>query len=328
MYVLPQHFARRSGFLLAAVAAWLVGPAVVGVQSSQASSVGTLTAAPSVIYFGNVIKGQVKRISCTVTNTGSASLTISRAHSNNARFVVTTPRLPAVVKPGGKAVFSVAYSPTSFTHSDASIIFNSSASNSAASLPIHGTGVEAGTLRAAPASIGFGSVPVGTSTTKTVTLTNVGFSNVKISSDSIAGYPFSVSGVTMPTTLTPAESITFTAKFAPGATGTRTGSITMRSSATNPAMTIALSGTSTSSAAHDVKLAWTASKSAASYNIYRGTKSGGPYSRINSSPDSGTSYMDGSVAAGSSYYYVTTAVSSDGTESSYSGQAHATIPSP
>jgi fibronectin type 3 domain-containing protein len=79
-----------------------------------------------------------------------------------------------------------------------------------------------------------------------------------------------------------------------------------------------------------VDLAWTASTSSGvtGYDIYRGTASGGPYTQINSSSVAGTTYTDSTVAAGQAYYYVATAVNSSGTQSGYSNQASATVPSP
>jgi hypothetical protein len=81
---------------------------------------------------------------------------------------------------------------------------------------------------------------------------------------------------------------------------------------------------------HYVVLSWTASTTPGviGYNVYRGTTSGGPYSKLNSSPVTGTTYTDDTVQAGATYYYVGTAVASDGvTESAYSDQASATVPS-
>jgi fibronectin type 3 domain-containing protein len=71
-----------------------------------------------------------------------------------------------------------------------------------------------------------------------------------------------------------------------------------------------------------VSLAWSASSGAISYNVYRSTTSGGPYSSI-ATGDTGTSYTDTAVANGTTYYYVVTAVNSAG-ESGYSNQATAT----
>jgi fibronectin type 3 domain-containing protein len=62
--------------------------------------------------------------------------------------------------------------------------------------------------------------------------------------------------------------------------------------------------------------------------VYRGAKSGGPYSKISSSLNESTSYTDNSVQAGQTYYYVTTDVDTTGVESVYSNQIQVVIPSP
>jgi len=77
-----------------------------------------------------------------------------------------------------------------------------------------------------------------------------------------------------------------------------------------------------------VALSWTASTSPgiAGYNAYRSAVSGGPYTKLNSGLISTTSYSDPAVQSGYAYYYVTTAVDSQGVESVYSNEAVATIP--
>jgi hypothetical protein len=86
-----------------------------------------------------------------------------------------------------------------------------------------------------------------------------------------------------------------------------------------------------SSSSHYVVLSWTASTTpdVIGYNLYRGTTSGGPYpTKLNVSPVTGTSFTDNTVEAGQTYYYVATAVGSDGvTESAYSDETSATVPS-
>lgn len=80
---------------------------------------------------------------------------------------------------------------------------------------------------------------------------------------------------------------------------------------------------------HTVSLAWNASTSTvAGYNVYRGTTSGGPYSKLTGTLLSSLAYSDSSVTSGKTYYYVTTAVDSTGAESGYSNQAQAVIPFP
>jgi hypothetical protein len=78
---------------------------------------------------------------------------------------------------------------------------------------------------------------------------------------------------------------------------------------------------------HSVTLTWRASKSPAKgYNVYRGTKSGGPYVRINPDLIQGLSYKDRDVQSGATYYYVTRAVDADGRESVNSTGTTAKIP--
>ncbi len=81
---------------------------------------------------------------------------------------------------------------------------------------------------------------------------------------------------------------------------------------------------------HSVTLTWNASTSAnvAGYNVYRGTASGGPYTKLNSSLVPSLTYQDTTVQSGQTYYYVTTAVDGSGNESTYSNQAQAVIPYP
>jgi len=82
-------------------------------------------------------------------------------------------------------------------------------------------------------------------------------------------------------------------------------------------------------APHLVSLKWSPSTSTdvSYYKVYRGTISGGPYSVL-SNGVTVTLYTDSSVQSGSTYYYVTTAVDTSGTESAYSGAAQAVIPMP
>ena len=70
-----------------------------------------------------------------------------------------------------------------------------------------------------------------------------------------------------------------------------------------------------------INLTWGASAGATSYNVKRGTTSGGPYTQLAST--SGTTYRDTSVVNGTMYYYVVTSVAADG-ESTPTGEIAAT----
>jgi hypothetical protein len=79
---------------------------------------------------------------------------------------------------------------------------------------------------------------------------------------------------------------------------------------------------------YSVDLSWSASTSSnvLGYNLFRSTTNGGPYTQINPALIAGTTYQDTSVAAGKTYYYVTTTVNASGEQSARSAQAVAAIP--
>jgi fibronectin type 3 domain-containing protein len=76
---------------------------------------------------------------------------------------------------------------------------------------------------------------------------------------------------------------------------------------------------------HHVDLQWSPGSNAdVTYNAYRSLTSGGPYVPIATSL-TGVTYSDWTVKSGTTYYYVVTAVDSQGRESTYSGEATATV---
>ena len=84
-------------------------------------------------------------------------------------------------------------------------------------------------------------------------------------------------------------------------------------------------GLSASAGDGSVDLSWNANGEGdlAGYTIYRSTNSGGPYTAI-AGLQSGTSYTDGGVTNGTTYYYVVTASDTTGNESADSNEADAT----
>jgi hypothetical protein len=73
-------------------------------------------------------------------------------------------------------------------------------------------------------------------------------------------------------------------------------------------------------------VSWTpTSNQVASYNVYRSTQPHGAYQRINRSPVAGTSFVDRTIPAGWTFYYVVRAVDASGAESNASAPAMLTI---
>ncbi len=184
-----------------------------------------------------------------------------------------------------------------------------------------------GALTPSTTSLNFSNVTVSSNSSLGVNFTNSGSTNITVSNVTISGAGFTASGVSNGQIITPAQVVTLNVIFAPSATGGVTGSVTVTSNASNSPVTISLSGTGV--LAHSATLNWTASTSTViGYNVYRGTVSGGPYTLLNPSPVTATQYVDSTVVAGQTYYYVVTAVASGNAQSADSNQVSATIPTP
>jgi fibronectin type 3 domain-containing protein len=73
-------------------------------------------------------------------------------------------------------------------------------------------------------------------------------------------------------------------------------------------------------------VSWSDSNSVNGFNVYRGSQSAGPYTKLTSSVVTPMTYTDSTVTSGATYYYAVTAVSSTGAESSYSTPVQAIVP--
>lgn len=281
---------------------------------------------PSTISFGSVTTGTTNTQTVQISNPGTATLTVSQATLTGAGFGLSGLTLPLSLAPAQSSSFTVSFSPSSSGSVTGSLTLTSNAPTSPTVISLSGSGVTATLqLAASPTGLSFGNVPVGSSATQAVTLSNSGNSSVSVSQIGVTGSYFSISGVALPLTLAAGQSTSFSGNFSPSASGSFTGSITITSNATNSPASVSLSGSGVLS--HSVDLSWSASTSTvAGYYIYRGTVSGGPYTRLNTTTLTLTSYTDSTVQNATTYYYVTTSVDSNGVESVNSNEASAVIP--
>lgn len=313
--------------LFASLLALAALPAFGGSHGSTAQKgKGVLTASPASLSFGNVQVGSSQALSETLTNTGASSLTIYNDKSTGSGYTISGITLPVTLAVGQSYTFSVTFTPTtSGTVSGSASVGSKNWVNSFA-IPLTGTGTSAGSLSVSPASLSFGNVTEGTTSSLSGTLTASGAA-VTISSGTSSNSQFVLNGLAFPLTLASGQSAGFSVAFTPNASGSQSGSLSFVTASAGSVVQ-SLSGTGIAPN-HSVSLTWDPSTSTVvGYNVYRGAVSGGPYSKVNSAVDPSTAYVDSSVLGGSTYYYVTTAVDSSGTESSYSNQVQATIPSP
>jgi hypothetical protein len=320
MRTFPQYCCRRS--LCAPLAfglLWLL--ATTALAQTQ-----PLTLSPASPNFHKVPVNSSKAMTVTLTNTGTTSIAV-QSDTITAGFKVSDFSLPMTLAGGKSITFVLTFAPTSAGTASGQLSMINTGPVSPFLVNISGEGVGMGNLSANPNTVSFTNVIVGQYQTKLETITNTGGSTLTLTRAAAVGNGFSYSGLTLPYNLPGGASVTFNVQFAPTSAGTFAGNLAAISGASDSAAIVALSGTSV--VQHSVGLTWDPSTSQVSgYNVYRGTKSGGPYSKINGTLDSNTSYTDSTVGAGNTYYYVTTAVDGGGDESTYSNQVQATIPSP
>jgi hypothetical protein len=296
--------------------------------TGAAAPVAQLTASPTSLSFGNVTTGTTSTKAISLSNTGNVNVTVSQITVSGAGFSGSGITVPLTLTPGQSATYNAKFAPTAVGSVSGQVSFVSDASNSPTLVSLTGTGVAPiTTLTVTPTSFAFNNVLVGNTSSLSGTLKASGGS-VTVSSANVVGSGYSMSGLLLPVTLASGQSTTFTMTFAPTATGSSSGTLTFASNATNSPPPAALSGTGT--VPHSVDLSWTASTSSgvAGYNVYRGSQSGGPYTLVNSSVITGSSFTDSTVVSGSTYFYVTTAVDGSLVESTYSNEAQAVIPIP
>jgi hypothetical protein len=287
----------------------------------KGTTLETLTSTPSNLAFGQVSVGTTTASSVVLTNPHTSSLTITGFSTVGSSFSVSGPSTPFDLGAGQSFTLSVSFAPQAAGAASGSIFIYSTPRMM--SIPLAGTAVTIGQLNLSPASLNFGNVDVGNSTTQPASLTATGGS-VTISSATSSNSQFSISGISLPATINAGQTMAFDVVFAPTNTGADSGTLTFVSNATSQ-NSESLSGTGISQQ-YSVNLSWNASTSPVSgYNVYRGT-SPGSYAKINPSLDANTTYSDSNVVSGTTYYYSCTSVNSSGQESQYSTPVEVSIP--
>jgi hypothetical protein len=199
---------------------------------------------PAPLSFSNVAVGQSSTQTATITNAGTANLQLKGASITGGGFSLSGLTVPQMIPAGQSVSFNVQYAPTAAGSSSGSVSLVDNAPASPQSLMLAGTAVATnGTLSASPSSYNFNSVVVGSNSQQTITLTNSGATTITINQVSSTGAGFSTSGITSGQTIAVGAQTSFTATFAPTVAGSASGTIAISTDASNPTLSIALSGT-------------------------------------------------------------------------------------
>jgi hypothetical protein len=321
----PTAAGQESGNI--SVAIGTQGPQLVGSLNGVGSTTA-LSVAPSVVSFGNVNVGSPVTQSLRLTNSSSASVAIKSVSATGTGFGISGLTTPQTLTPNESVNFTAEFNPKTAGNETGAISIGTA--GTPLTVGLNGAGVSsAAELVASTTSLSFGSVTIGDAPTQQVTLKNTGNAKADISSVSLTGSNYTVSGVTSNLVLAPDQSAILTVEFGPKTTGSLPGKVTISSNAAGSPLVIQLSGTGADkNQTQSVALKWDQSTSrVAGYFVYRSSKPSGPYAKLNSQESSETSYTDSTVASGQTYFYVVTSVNSENIESIFSNQVSVTVPS-
>jgi Abnormal spindle-like microcephaly-assoc'd, ASPM-SPD-2-Hydin len=323
----PQSAAASSG-TLSIVSNASNSPLVLTLSGTgQAAPSASLSATPAIATFSNVPVGTGNSQTITLSNTGNASLTILRESVSGTGFGIQGLSLPLTVAAGNSVSFNATFTPVASGNVSGVISLTSDAGNSPLSIALAGNGAAATRLLGASTqNVTFGNIAIGNSQSAAITLTNSGNSDVTISGVKVTGTGFAVTGATPGTTVAPGQATVLNVTFDPRSAGRASGAVAVMSNASN-SPTISVAGTGTQPSPHWVALAWDPSSSdVVGYFVYRGLASGGPYTKLNASPEAPTAFSDLNVQPGQTYVYVVTAVDSNSVESPLSNEVIAAVP--
>jgi hypothetical protein len=228
------------------------GVSAVGRTKSQDGSSGpirgNLTFTPSSEAFGSVLIGSTDSRDVTLTNNGEGKVLISRVTLEGNGFELRNGNSPFALDRSQSKTFTVTFAPQSAGNANGAVTIVSDASNPSLRLPLSGTGSMPGLLTTSAASLSFGDVIVGTSSSLYCTIRNAGGTSVTISQLLVAGLGFSIGDITTPLTLSPSQSTKLTVTFSPTSVAQSLGSITVKSSSSNSSLIIPFSGSGAAAA--------------------------------------------------------------------------------
>ena len=282
-------------------------------------------------HYGRITIGSSAQRLIQLTNIGTKSVRIRTKSVTGNAFIFGKFPLPVDLGAGKSIKIPVIFTPTVIGKTTAAItLTTSNVQNPKFVINVYGEGIAPVKphLGISPASLDFGTVTVGSSSTLAITLSAT-VAPVTISAAQSNSSEFTLPGLVLPLTIAVGQNVQMTVKFKPAMSGTASAQLTLTSNADNSPTTVALTGVGVAAGAHSADLTWSPSHDIViGYNVYRGAKTGGPYSQINPVLDALTSFTDSTVKGGTTYYFVVTAVNALYQESAHSNEVKVAIPSP
>jgi hypothetical protein len=345
---LPSRFRRTSnsgwqsflpGILVPVAALILLAPGLTGCGTTLPATqhkttppgIGNLVAFPGTVSFASVQVGDTATSTLTLSNTGSASIQVSKIQFSNSDFSVSGAlTLPLTLDAGVSDTLTLQFAPSAAGSDTGTMTVTATGSTTSVTVALKGTGEAKATgpaIELESTSVSFGDLLINTPATQSVTITSTGSSALVISAVTVTGIGFTATGLTLPASLNPKQTATLDLGFLPLVAGAATGTVTLTTNTTAGSATIALSGTGVATL-YQVNLTWDAPASTADpavgYKVFRAADKSTVYSLLNATDS--TTYVDTTVLNGETYSYYVESVDANGDLSAPSNVYTATIP--
>ena len=209
---------------------------VIALGSGSAAPNNRTLALTGNLDFGGILVGGSTFSTLTLSNTGNADLTVSSI-SYPAGF---TGNWSGTITPGGSQDVTVTFSPPAAQNYGGSVSISSDMTSGNSSIGISGSGTAQTTrLLTLSGNLDFGTVQVGDSAFRTLTLSNTGNADLTVSSISYpAGFSGNWSG-----TIIPGGSQDVTISFSPNTAQSYSGSLSISSDMTGGSASASIIGT-------------------------------------------------------------------------------------
>lgn len=196
------------------------------------------TITPLTLNYGNVVNGTSKIDSAIVTNTGTSDLIISNIVNSNTFYSISP--LSATITPGNTQKYYITFAPLIDGLQDSYFYFTSNAKIPKDSLRVIGTGVSP-KFQIVQSNLNFGNVHIDSTKRDSITVTNIGTSDLIISSITNSNTFYSISSLSS-TTLTPGSSKKYYITFAPTYNAVQTSNLVFNHNTPNLKDTVKITG--------------------------------------------------------------------------------------
>jgi hypothetical protein len=194
--------------------------ATFGLSGIGQTAAAQLEASPPVVTFEGASVGESVSAGATFRNVGGTPLTIEKVNLPSAPFAAEgAPKAGDTIAPGGSVTITVTFNPTDTGAFSGEIGLDTTGGNEA--IALSGTAGLPGALQIANETIEYGQVLLGSSESKSFTISNTGGTAVPITkSKPPSGGAFAATtSLSEGTTIGAGESVTETVKFTPTSPG-------------------------------------------------------------------------------------------------------------